>query len=158
MDNFAQNAIFEGVSATKYFSDRGNQPTVYKETELPAVKSGKTRIWISFDIENDPQKNVRKKLYDWFNAQIQIESWGNSVATFLVNACMVDEDVQNYIVNGLKQARVFNLDDWKKTPNVSLYISYRTKILKEDKTTWSASGHFVLIQNAKIMQPSGFKC
>lgn len=36
--NNVPNAIFEGVSATKYFSDRGDQPTVYKETELPAVK------------------------------------------------------------------------------------------------------------------------
>ena len=158
MDNFVQNVIVESVSATKYFSDRGDHPTVYKETELPAVKSGKTRIWISFDIENDPQKIVRKKLYDWFNTQIQIESWGNSVATFLVNAYMLDTKVRDYIINGLRQAKVFNSVDWSKTPDVSLYVFYRTKILKEDKTTLSASGHFVLIQNAKIMQPSGFKC
>lgn len=152
------NNIFEGVSLTKYFSDRGNQPSVYNETELSEIKSGETRIWISFDIDNDPNKVVRKALYDWFNEQQQIESWGNSVATFLVYAFMWDDDVKKYIVEGLKQAKVLNSINWQNTPNVSLYVFYRSKIFKDDKNISQHSGHFVLIQTAKIKQANGFIC
>ena len=152
LSDYMEN-IFEGVSATKYFSDRGNQPSVFNETELPVTKIGKTRIWISFDIDNDPNKVVRKALYNWFNEQQQIESWGNSVATFLVDDYMLDSKVKNYIVAGLQGANVLAKNDWKKTPNISLYVFYRTK--KEGRAN---SGHFVLIQTAKIKQANGFVC
>ncbi len=146
--------VFEGVSATKYFSDRGNQPTVYKESGLPINPAGITRIWISFDIEEDPEKTRRKALYEWFNSQIQIESWGNSVATFLAEGYVVyDKQLSDKLISELTKAKVLNANKWAETPGISLYITYESRIINTQR-----SGHFVLIQNAKIMQANGFKC
>ena len=150
----ANNKINEGVTVAEYIAARGEQPTVYKETELQPNLKGVTRIWISFDIDDDPQKVKRNALYDWFNTQAQIESWGNSVATFLTNGYATkDLDVANYLIKELIDAKVLDADNWEHTPEISLYVFYETR-----RITTHRMGRFILIQTATVKQPNGFKC
>ena len=66
-----------------------------------------------------------------------------------------DEEVRDYLVKELKTANVFNNNiEWAKTPDISLYVTYRSRSLSHN----TYSGYFVLIQNAKIKQPRGFRC
>lgn len=153
LNDIINESINEGISAAKYFSAYKGD-SVYDHTK---VQAGTTRIWISFDIDNDPEKKLRKKLYDWFNQQEQIESWGGSVATFITTPCQKsNDDVLEYLKKELRKSKVFIDDDakWAETPNISLYVFYRTKDMNKD----NYSGHFVLIQNATIKQAGGFKC
>lgn len=147
-------SINEGLSFVEY--TRGEKVTVYKESEVPA---GCTRIWISFDIDdkNCLKKERRNNLYNWLNKQLQIESWGNSVATFLIKKCCSDQsnqDAHEYLCKELIKADVLDKQDWVKTPKISLYIVYRSKNSLGQKY----SGQFVLIQNAKIRQARMFQC
>jgi len=149
-----EQQVNEGIYVEKYFDERGNKPSVYNESELQLDPYGITRVWISFDIEEDPNKERRKALYDWFNTQTQIESWGNSVATFLATGYVdLNRDLAECLVSELQNAKVLNSAKWEETPGISLYITYESR-----KVVSRNAGHFVLIQNAKIMQPSGFKC
>lgn len=151
-----EDSVNEGLSYAEY--TRENVPTVYKESE---VHNGHTRIWISFDIDDNQIKNddktTRKNLYNWFNIQKQIESWGDSVATFLVNKCFSDQsnqDALEYLCKELIKADVLDKQDWAKTPKISLYIIYRST----NNSGQKYSGQFVLIQNAKIRQARKFRC
>lgn len=148
----------EGMTYSEYMKE--GKASVYEESVVPA---GHTRFWISFDIDNQNDKDAdgntrRDKLYDWLNHRKQIESWGNSVATFLTEECFRDSsnsDAIDYLVKEFKTANVFNNNiEWAKTPDISLYVTYRSRNLSHN----TYSGHFVLIQNAKIKQPRGFRC
>ena len=149
----ASNNVNEGLTLEQY--RKYKEFTVYDEICVP---DNHTRIWISFDIDNDPDKSKRKQLYDWFNKQTDIESWGNSVATFLVEKCFTDRnntDAIEYLKNELKSAGVLidHITEWSQTEDISIYVIYRST--REGK---KYSGHFVLIQNAKIKQAGVFKC
>lgn len=147
MGNIIDN-INEGLSIDVYLQKF--QDTVYTE-EMVSINN--TRVWISFDIDNDPENKTRKKLYAWFNQQKQIESWGNSVATFLISKVFTNKnELKIHLIKELQNAEVLQNIHWEKTKNVSLYIIYRSK---NEKTY---SGHFVLIQNAKVKQAGQFKC
>ncbi len=148
------NSVNEGLKVAEYIAARGQQPTVYQEVELQPNVNGLTRIWLSFDIDNDPQKVKRTALYDWLNKQNQIESWGNSVATFLVGGyATTDHDVVKFLVDELINAKVLDKNKWDQTPDISLYVFYESR-----RITVKNMGRFILIQNATIKQPNGFKC
>ena len=147
-------AINEGISYTEYTKE--NKPTVYDEIML---QLDSTRIWMSFDIDNDPKQVKRSKLYNWLNKQEQIESWGNSVATFILKGCYsapYHVGLISCLQHELRKAGVFIDDDiqWKETKDISIYINYRSR----DKQGIGHACHFVLIQKALIRQSRGFHC
>lgn len=137
--------------------------SVYEESARP---ENATRIWVSFDINSaDKYKPLRNNLDKWFKRQ-HAESFGASVATFLVqDACWgEDEEVANWLMDELRGAQVLSPKDCvsKETPylltnGISLYVFYRSKGVDEKGETVQYSGHFVLIQNEDISHLGGYE-
>ena len=131
-----------------YLKDHPN--SVFNETDLPQQR---TRIWISFDIKDDlAVDGTRTNLETWLNSQ-NAESWGTSVATFVVTGAAQEiSTVTNWLVPELQKAKVLNKTNWQATKGISLYVHY-----------YSRSGvyshnfdYFVLIQNKEIPNANGF--
>lgn len=124
--------------------------TVFNESDLAF---NTTRIWLSFDIEDDKApKDERANLYAWLNT-LGAESWGNSMATFTVPGSTQNlSDVGKWLVNELQKNNVLDKTNWQKTTGISLYVQYVSCT-----GTFSYSfDYFVLIQNKDIPNPNGF--
>lgn len=92
------------------------------------------------------------------------ESFGGSVATFLVRGTCYSENldkVANWLVEELKDADVLNAEDTLdngvlSTPGLSLYIFYRSRNAGDGSAAKRYSNQFVLIQNKAIMHHGGY--
>jgi len=136
--------------------------SVYNESERPL---NSTRVWISYDIEDDKApKDCRNNLESWLGTQ-QAESFGKSVATFLIkDKCIrLNSKLADWLLNELKGACVLNKDDgytndkpYLTTPGISLYVIYRSRTFGPTKATNQFSNHFVLIHNAPLGKVGGY--
>lgn len=138
--------------------------SVYFENSDPRPKNA-TRIWLSYDI-NDKKapKDCRDNLIEWL-ASWEAESFGISVATFLVDGIYLrsDKEVATWLIQELKDNDVLKKDDeitidkpYLSTPGLSLYVFYRTRNDEDGSALKQQSGHFVLIQNASMKHVGGY--
>lgn len=138
--------------------------SVYFEKSDPRPKNA-TRIWLSYDINDDEApKSCRDNLLEWL-AGWNAESFGASVATFLVKDEYLhpDEKVAAWLIQNLKDNNVLLKDDnitmakpYLSTPGISLYVFYRSRNNDEGEAIRRQSGHFVLIQNAPMKHIGGY--
>lgn len=138
--------------------------SVYFENSDPRPKNA-TRIWLSYDInDEEAPKDCRKNLLEWL-AGWSAESFGASIATFLVDQMYLhtDEAVADWLTQELKDNSVLLEDDditmtksYLSTPGISLYVFYRTRNNGNDGELRQQSGHFVLIQNAPMKHKGGY--
>ncbi|MCQ2313162.1 MAG: hypothetical protein MJZ84_06935 [Paludibacteraceae bacterium] len=135
--------------------------SVYCEEGRPKYA---TRIWISYDINDDAPDGCRTNLEKWLTSQ-EAESFGESVATFLIpwTCYSTNSSVANWLLPRLKDAGIINNTDtitdekpYLETPGLSLYVIYRSRNNGDGSAMKLYSGHFVLIQNANITHSGGY--
>ncbi len=160
MKNYVQD-----VGEMKTYLDR-RKDSVYTEERRP---KDHVRIWLSYDIE-DGYGALYDPLYALFN-ELGAESWGGSVATFLVPIEQAPDNafIAEILVNMLQEKEIvagnsFEDEAWKKTKGLSLYVFYRYyyhDTSKEGKENENPkvfnSDHFVLLHNAPIKHADGWK-
>ncbi|MBR1374300.1 hypothetical protein IJ556_07630 [bacterium] len=117
---------------------------VYQEEDVPQRK---IRIWLSFDINNDPNSAIREAIWNILVPK-KVESWGTSVYTYLDDD-MGEDNIQNSLVLMLQEAGVLNRPYWQNTPGVSIYVIWRRHYRRENEWYYR-SGYFTLIQNADV--------
>lgn len=135
-------------------------PCVYNEIERP---KNATRFWISYDIDDEQNPTCRTNIEAWLHEK-NAESFGGSVATFLVRGVCYSENldkVAKWLVEELIDAEVLNAEDTLdngvlSTPGLSLYIFYRSRNAGDGSAAKRYSNQFVLIQNKAIMHPGGY--
>lgn len=117
---------------------------VYQEDDVP---QGKIRVWISLDINDDPDSAKREAIWDMLTPK-KVESWGTSVYTYL-DKDMTELELKRDIISKLQNIDILNKPNWQNTQGVSLYITWRRHYKKEDKWYY-LSGYFTLIQTATV--------
>lgn len=137
-----------------------NGSSVYAEEKRP---KNEVRIWLSYDAEDGADETYRK-LYNLFD-ELGAESWGNSVATFLVEIpnAPTNSTIAEILVNMLQEKDILDGNDfedesWKGTQGLSIYVIYRFyyhDTTKENPKVFN-SDHFVLLHNAPMKHLNGW--
>ena len=156
--NSQNQELKEHILALK---EKGIRTTMYNEIERPKHA---TRFWVSYDISEKADKDCRKNLYTWLS-NLKAESFGNSVATFLVKGMCVNNNSKaaKWLIKQLIDANVLindkNADESVeslKTKGLSLYIIWRSRNIEDGPNTKRYSDHFVLLQNTQIWHKGGY--
>lgn len=139
---------------------RKGKRKVYAEEGRPR---NATRVWLSYDITDDAAPR-RKALEDWLVTK-QAESFGNSVATYVIEGKCYSQNakVAEMLMRELRNANVLDADDlitsgkpYLKSQGLSIYVIYRSRNNGDGALEKLYSGQFVLIQTAPISHLGGY--